>query len=167
MSSNIPAREGDEVWEMQLPGRVHVAVTNHLGRTVDRTVQGKRSRLRIGTLDRQLAEEGIRDVANNPFRNGTLTHLSGGPALQEDANALSDGDLREVFEIHDEEFVSLIDSLSEVNVRRMLNMAKAGKTNQGVDATVSQLTALKDLIADKWPIGGSTPTYDEMQAAGN
>lgn len=158
----IPARDGEEVWEMQLPGRVHIAVTNHLGRPADRTVQGKGSRLRIGTLDRQLAEEMIRLPENNPFRNGTLVHLSGGPAPVEDPNALSDSDLREIFAVHDGEFAELIASLTEVNVRRMKDMAKAGKPKGGVDATVSQVQMIADLIEERWPIGGSTPTYDEM-----
>jgi hypothetical protein len=33
------------------------------------------------------------------------------------------------------------------------------------DAAASQIRALDSIIERKWPIGGTTPTYEEMMAA--
>ena len=153
----VPTRDGEEVWELTVPGRVHVEVTNHLGRPADATAVGKGSRLRLSTLDRQLAEERVRDQALNPFRNGTLVQVVGAKD-GDSANALSDADMLEIFALSPAEFESVIADLTELNIRRLKAMTILA------DATASQIAAIDDLLQERYPIGGSMPTYDEMMA---
>lgn len=151
-----PAKPGEEIWELNVPGRVHVEVTNHLGHPTNRTVAGKGSRLRISTMDRELAEEQIRNAEHNPFRNGMLMPVGG--SADRDAAQLSDEDLASLFtDAKDKEFDEILSGLSEVNVRRMAAMA------QPVDASLSQSAMIKEQIENRWPIGGTTPTWEEMQ----
>jgi hypothetical protein len=155
--------EQTEVWELTLPGRVHVAVTNHLGRERDLTAKGKGSRLRLSTLDRELAEEQIRVPQINPFRNGMLVQV-GGPKLEGDVRkeAIADDELVEYFGVKDEDsFKELIEEVGEVNLRRLQTMAE----DPAIDVTVVQSRAITELIADRYPIGGDTPTYREMMGS--
>lgn len=153
----IAQREGEEIWEMTVPGRVHVEITNHRGRPQDLTVRGVGQRLRISTTDREIAQERIRGEEHDPFRNGTLRRIDTGERLEEKSkDELSDEDLTEVFTLTGDEFETIVDELSELNVRRMNAMADT------VDATSSQSAYLKKIIEDRYPVGGTTPTYEEM-----
>jgi hypothetical protein len=160
MSTSMAERAGEEIWELMVPGRVHVEVTNHRGRPQNLSVSGKKSRLRISTTDREIAQERIREAEHDPFRNGMLRRVDSKVLAAERAvNELSDEDLREVFNLTGDEFEDMVRSFSEVNVRRM-----AGMTEE-VDASNSQIAFLKQYIADTWPIGGTVPSWEEMQQA--
>lgn len=150
--------EQQEIWETTVPGRVTVTITNSRGRPQDLSVVGAGQRLRITATDRELVEESIRDRQNNPFRNGTLYQV-GGPKAIEPASpdALSDEDLRLTFESTGAEFESIVEALSEVNVRRLKVLTGP------VDASRSQIEFLDKIIAERYPVGGDTPTYREMQ----
>lgn len=153
-------RAGEEIWELMVPGRVHVEVTNHRGRPQNLTVIGRNSRLRISTTDREIAQERIRTPENDPFRNGMLRRIdSQANDAERDANELSDEDLTHVFNLSGAEFEEMVRSFSQTNVRRMKAMA------EDVDATASQIAFLKSYIDEKWPIGGTVPSYEEMQRA--
>jgi hypothetical protein len=153
-------RAGEEIWELMVPGRVHVEVTNHRGRPQNLTVIGRNSRLRISTTDREIAQERIRTPENDPFRNGMLRRVdSKASDAERDANELSDDDLTHVFNLSGVEFEEMVMSFSETNVRRMRAMA------EDVDASASQISFLKTYINEKWPIGGTVPSYEEMQRA--
>lgn len=147
-----------EIWESAIPGRVSVTVTNSRGNPQTASVMGKGNRLRISASDREVAEEQIRDPQNNPFRNGMLYQV-GGPAGEASADALSDDDLAAVFEMTGDEFANVINSLSEVNVRRLKNLTGP------IDASRSQVEMLDQVIAERFPVGGDTPSYREMQGA--
>lgn len=154
---SIAERPGEEIWELLVPGRVHVEVTNHRGRPQDLTVRGVGSRLRLTTTDREIAQERIRDTAHDPFRNGMMRRIDSAASEADRAHdELSDDDLTEIFTFTGAEFEDVVNALSEVNIRRLNAMAEA------VDATASQTAFLKKLIQTRYPIGGSTPTYDEM-----
>lgn len=155
--------EQTEIWELTLPGRVHVNVLNHLGREKDLTARGKGGRIRLSTLDRELAEEQIRVPQINPFRNGMLVQV-GGPKLEGDIRkeAVPDEDLIEFFSMKDEAgFMELIQEVGEVNLRRLQMMAE----DPAVDVSVVQKRAIDELIVDRYPIGGDTPTYREMMGS--
>lgn len=157
---SVAERPGEEIWELTVPGRVHVEVTNHRGRPQDLTVKGVGSRLRLSTTDREITQERIRSVEHDPFLNGTLRRIdSGAKESDRSADELSDEDLRGVFEMTGPEFEDVVAALSEVNIRRMKELAPK------VDATASQTAFLAKIIQQRFPIGGSTPTYDEMMAA--
>lgn len=156
----LAQRAGEEIWEMTVPGRVHVEITNHRGRPQDLTVRGVGQRLRLSTTDREIAQERIREAEHDPFRNGTLRRIDTGERLDEPSkDELSDDDLTEIFNLTGDEFEAIVGELSELNIRRMNGMAES------VDATASQIAYLKKTIEERFPIGGSTPTYEEMMRA--
>lgn len=156
----VVERPGEEIWELTVPGRIHIEVTNHRGRPQDLSVKGVGSRLRLTTTDREIAQERIRERSNDPFTNGWLRRIDSGARSDERAHdELSDADLTEIFTLTGGEFEDIVRELSEVNIRRMNAMAQA------VDATASQTLFLKQIIEERYPIGGDTPTYREMQNA--
>lgn len=148
-----------EIWESTIPGRVTVTVTNSRGNRQDQSVVGNGSRLRITTDDRELVEEQVRDPQNNPFLNGMLYQVGGPTRADSSPDALSDDDLKDVFDMTGDEFANIVAGLSEVNIRRLKSLTGP------VDASKSQIEFLDEIIATRFPIGGDTPTYREMQGA--
>jgi len=145
-----------EIWESTIPGRVSLTVENSRGQQQTVSVSGKGSRLRLSQLDRELAEEVIRKPENNPFRNGMLVRVDGkGHAPSPDE--LSDDDLKAIFELDQSDFQNTVRELGQVNVRRLKAMVVE------VDASKSEMEFIDEVIQEKWPIGGSMPTYEEMQ----
>lgn len=164
-STPLAQRAGEEIWESNIPGRVFVESTNpSTGRAKSTSCVGKGSRLRISTLDRLIAEEGIRESSNNPFRNGMLTRVDAeADKLDGDvSNALTDTQLFELFALTPAEFIGALDSLTELNVRRL----KEACVSQ--DATNSQVEAIQAVLDKKYPVSsGETPTWREMQGTPN
>lgn len=163
------AQAEKEIWESTIPGRVAVLVTDDRGRETTDSVLGKGRRLRITAEDRELNEERVRDPQNNPFRNGMLVRVNrvepaepagpdAPPADKPSDNELTDDDLSGLFELESDDFEAAVKALSEVNVRRLLELAKER------DAKASQIGFLGNYIQETWPVGGDTPTYREMQA---
>lgn len=145
-----------EIWELTLPGRVTMTVTNSQGRPQEISAMGKGQRLRTSAEDRQIAEEGIRNPDNNPFLNGMLVRIDT-EGHQPAPNELSDADLGAIFELDQQDFQATVSALGEVNVRRLKAMFA------DVDASKSEIDFVNTLIEERFPIGGSMPTYDEMQ----
>lgn len=150
-----------EIWELTIPGRVSLSV--HLPGGVVRTVsrKGEGQRLRVTTYDRKIAQEGVRLTNNDPFRNGALIRVdtAGAKALKSH-NELGDKALAEVFELEDDDFTTTLDSLSEVNVRRLRAMTRKAK------ASAVQADAIEAIIETKWPIGADTPSNKEARGDG-
>ena len=153
------AEKTREIWESTIPGRVSLTVENAQGRQQTVSVVGKGKRLRITQLDRELAEEVIRNHEHNPFRNGMLVRVDG-KGHDPSADELSDDDLKAIFELDQSDFQATVDQLGQVNVRRLKAMVTE------VDASKSEIEYLDEIIQQKWPIGGSMPSYDEMQPSG-
>jgi hypothetical protein len=128
------------------------------------TVGGREgARLRIAALDREITQEQIVDRDNDPFVNGMLRRVDGDQQAVKETQtiqALTTEDLVTVFAKEGAGFQRHVDALSELNVRRMLSIAK------DVDATLSQQQYLKESIERRWPItSGDTETYRELKAA--
>jgi hypothetical protein len=155
-------REGEEVWEITVPGTVWVEVTNDRGKSVPLRVGGRPgARLRISAEDRELTQERIVDRELDPFVNGMLVRVDADQQQVEKTrsdDALTTEDLLKIFATQGKKFQTTVDGLGEVTVRRMWEMA------EDVDATASQINYLKDSIERRWPIGGDTKVYREMQA---
>lgn len=153
----------EEVWETTGSGWVYAQVTGIDGKP--RTVKaGGRpgQKLRISEYDRIRNQERVIDDKADPFSNGMLLRVSP-PADDfdtENPNHLSAEDVIELFSITGPEFAKRIDALNEYNVRRMLELC------EDLDATNSQIQTLKSTVALKWPIGGDTPMYRELQGLG-
>lgn len=158
--------DGKEIWESTVPGRISVTVTDERGRETTESVLGKGKRLRLRALDRQINEERIRDEQNNPFTNGMLICINrptvaagdGEPEVPVGAsdNELSDDDLAGLFDLDVVDFEPAVQSLTEVNVRRLKMLAVER------DAKASQIGFINDYIQEKWPVGKDTPTYREI-----
>lgn len=156
----LMTREGEEIWELNVPGTVWVEVTNDRGRPVPLRVGGKQgARLRISTEDRVLNQERVVDPEVDPFTNGMLVRLDADQQQDEKTksiDALTDSDLVRIFAKNGRAFQASVDKLNQLSVRRMSEMAAT------VDATSSQVAYLKESIERRWPIGGDTPTYREI-----
>lgn len=146
-----------EIWESTIPGRVSLTIENSQGRPQTISIIGKGSRFRIAETDRELAEEVVRQKGNNPFRNGMLVRVDDGKGHAPSPDELSDDDLKAIFTLDQSDFQATVRELGEVNVRRLKAMVVE------VDASKSEMEFIDELIQEKWPIGGSMPTYEEMQ----
>lgn len=145
-----------EIWESTIPGRVSLMIENSRGQQQTVSVVGKGKRLRLTQLDRELAEEVIRTPDNNPFRNGMLVRVDG-KGHDPSSDELADDELQAIFELDQDDFRATVTALGQVNVRRLKAMVAE------VDASKSEIEFLDELISTRWPIGGSMPSYDEMQ----
>jgi len=152
-------REDEEVWESCIEGRVWVEITDHRGAPKSMSTFGVGDRLRITTMDRQRNQEVCRDAGLDPFVNGMLMRVDkdaqGDPETQS-RQTHTEEDLKMVFTLEDAAFAEYVKELNELNVRRMKDMAPA-------HATVWQDKHLADQLSERWPIGGDTATWREMQ----
>lgn len=153
-----PSRPHEEIWELTCDSRVSLEVSNERGGTKDITAQGTGQVLRITTVDREMAEEVVRDAELNPFRNGMLIRVDNGPHTPS-PDELSDEELAAMFELDNDDFEAVLPNLSEVNVRRLKAMTVQA------DVKHQQVQILGQYIEDRYRIGGSMPSYDEMQQA--
>ena len=152
------SRPDEEIWECTIPGRVSMDVSNERGGTKHISVIGNGKRLRINTIDRERAEEVIRDGQNNPFRNGMLVRIDANNGEHvPSADELTDDDLKVMFELDNDTFEAMVPELSEVNIRRLSVLAKA------VDARQAQVEFLKTYAEEHFAIGGTVPSWEEMQ----
>ena len=157
------AREGEEIWETTTPGHVWVRKTDDRGRAKLERVGGKEgARLRIKTVDREIAQE--EGGEQNAFESGLLKRVDSRAADEPEtqaSQALTTEELVIGFSKSGNAFQAYVNKLSEINVRRMYDMAEA------VDATASQSAYLKQYIKDNYRVGGDTPTYKEMAERGD
>lgn len=155
-----------EVWESNISGRVAMEVAGARPGTTRRlTTMGKGQRLRITVEDRELVEEGIRNIQNNPFANGKLTQIGGKTRVAPEGTEVlgtqqfSDDDLAMFFAMTPEDFRAALGELSEANVRRLRDLFR----DKG--GTVAQQEVINDYIEEKWPVSsGDTPSYREMRS---
>lgn len=159
------AREEDrvvETWESVVPGATYLWTYDRRDdRYIKSAVGGRHSRrLHITRDDRKYNQEliPIENKALDPFTNGSLRFLE---AATRDENLdtryhLTQEELTDLFEVRDVElFVEAIKDIgSELILRRL---AAIGEDK----ATVAQLEALKDLIRERYPIGGTQASLRE------
>jgi len=152
----------EEVWETTGPGMVHVQITGVDGKPRSIKAGGRPGqKLRISEYDRVKNQERVLDDRADVFTNGMLIKLS---PVDEDApinpNHLGAEDIIDLFNTTGPEFNTRIDELNEYNVRRLIELC------DDLDATNSQSQYLAETLAKKWPIGGDTPMYRELQGLG-
>lgn len=163
-----PADQVIETWEILIAGTIYVWIYDKRDdRYRSQKVSGTSgsSRLHLTRDDRKYNQE-ILPVENrhlDVFTNGALRLVE---SSERDEHLdiryhYTDADLAEMFEVRDPELflqaVSEIDS--ELILRRLVAMAED-------KATVAQNTALKELVAERYPIGGTQATVREMIEAG-
>lgn len=146
-----------EIWVCQIPGRVSLAVEDlRTGRIKTLSVRGKGQVLRLTDQQRELAEEKILHAEVNPFRNGMLIRRQSDSERSD--QELSDDDLVDLCALEDDEFEAIVGSLSEINVRRLKELAIQS------DASYNKVGFLTEYIAETYPIGGDTPTYRDIMS---
>lgn len=162
-----------EVWESMVPGTCWVWTRDprRPGEYTKTRVGGRgggSKRLRITTDERRYHEEQVIDEMNdsNPFRNGALRLVSidDGGEVVDDIHTnyhLTDTQLIEYFEVKDEDvFKGAMDDIgSELILRRIFSLAEK-------NGSVSQHAVLRDLLEERYKMGGTQRTVREMIAAG-
>jgi hypothetical protein len=156
----VYTRPGEEVWETTTDGTVWYTITDERRVVHERSAGGKAgTRLRIKTTDRMVNMDAVGYGRKGVFENGLLVRIDSG--VQDEPNspdALSRDDLLVGFAKNGNAFRSFVDKLSELNVRRMKDMAEE------IDATASQIAYLKQTVTEKFVIQGDTPTYREIKS---
>ncbi len=157
-----------ETWESAIPGAVYVWVYDKReDRYVKQAVGGRSAsrRLHITRDDRKYNQEliPVENTALDPFTNGALRFVT---AASRDESLdvryhFTDEELGQVFELRDlanfNEAIRDIDS--ELILRRLSDMSET-------IGTVAQVEALKDLLRERYPIGGTQKSVREMIEAG-
>jgi len=157
-----------ETWETTTEGTTWVSVMDpREGRYVKRRVGGRQGgsrRLHISVDDRRFNQEQVVEEMreHDPFTNGQLVLISSDRAEDIDTTYhLTNDDLRALLSIKDSAtFESEVaDIKSELILRRLVEVAEK-------DATVAQLEFIRDLIRDRYKVGGTQRTVREMMLAG-
>ena len=150
----------EEVWLCMVSGEIWVEVTDHKGAPRSRSVSGTSGRLRITTEDRIRCQERVLDPVNDPFTNGCLIRVDADQQVDPitaSADAMTNEQLAEAFELAGGDFEDFLDAISEVNVRRMLVIAHE------INAGVQHHSAIKDIIERKFAVGGTTDSNEQAR----
>lgn len=151
------AREGEEVWAVQVPGAIHLKTTSHnrFGQTVEAEMAIGPNRVghhfRIKTVDREENQARCYDPKLDPFRNGMLVRIDGDqqadPATAS-PDALGTEELLDIFDLELEDFKARVQDLGEVTLRRLAEVGEA------MDCSHKQITYVRDLIEERYTKGG-------------
>lgn len=165
------AQNGDsviETWEITTAGTVWVWTYDKRNDTYVKTRcggrQGGSKRLHISSDDRRYNQEQVVDEmkSQDPFTNGLLKLVSKERAEDIDATYhLGPENLRDILKVTDEELfrTEVSDIKSELILRRLRDEAETY-------GTVSQLRFITDLIEERYKVGGTQRTVQEMLNAG-
>jgi hypothetical protein len=159
------AKTNIETWEITTEGTVWVLVSDprdpsgYKKQRVGGRAGGSK-RLRLSTDDRRYNEEQIVSEMEkeNPFRNGLLRLID--QTSQDDivkTYHLTNDDLKTILEIRDEKmFEEAVQGItSELIIRRLAALAEK-------EATMAQLNYIKDLIEDRYKVGGTQKAVQEI-----
>lgn len=157
-----------ETWESAIEGTVWVWVYDRREDRYQKQAVGGRSaskRLHITRDDRKYNQEQIpvENSTHDPFTNGALRFIDA--ATRDESLDMryhfTDTELAQVFELRDQDlFVEAVRGFeSELILRRLGAMSeKLG--------TLVQVEAIRDLIQERYPIGGTQRSVREMIEAG-
>lgn len=168
--SEMPDRS--ETWQTTTTSTVWVWTRNaRIPGTFQKTRVGGKSggsrTLRITTDERRYNEEQVIDemADHNPFRNGQLRLVSVDGGLKPDDIIenfhKTDEELLDYFGIDDEALFK--EGVSEIHSQLILRRLLVLCERKG---SVVQQNVLRDLVEDRYKVGGSQKTFREMEAAG-
>lgn len=157
--------EDVEIWEIQIPGTIYVKVRNPEIQGTWKTIRANGDkgpkRLQLTASERKHNRELIPEENQHldPFTNGSLRCIVGDP--KNDKTWLTDEDLAAIIGLEDdrlyEEEVAAISM--ELTLRRLLDLcARIG--------TVRRYEFVRDLVQDRYKVGGTQPSVQEMIDAG-
>lgn len=151
-----------ETWEVTIPGAVWVYRYDKRNRSYAQVKVGGPSgpkRVRITADDREYTQEQIIDEnkSMDPFLNGMLVKIVKGKRV---GPGLSDEDIREYLVEDIEQFEELVRAIdSEIVIRRLRDVVEE-------HGTVRQFELVREVIEEKWKVGGTQRTVREMIEAG-
>lgn len=160
-----------ESWEITTGGTVWVWTRDarnpgHMQKTRVGGRAGGSRRLRISRDERRYNEEQIIEEMNehNPFKNGSLKLVSSDDKPADDVDTtyhLDQADMLALLEVKDEEtFKSEIEAIkSELIMRRLYMIAEK-------NATMAQLTIIREIVDERYKVGGTQRTVREMIETG-
>jgi hypothetical protein len=150
-----------ETWEIQIPGTARVWVRDRrFGTYQPKKVSGKGpKRITLSRDEREYNQELVpeENERHNPWTNGTLVQIVGGTKQGE----LTDEALRAYLELESEEaFTEAVSDIDiELTLRRLIGFA-------ATDGRMWQVTILRELIDERYRVGGTQRTVQEMYDEG-
>lgn len=157
-----------ETWEITTGGTVHVWVkdpreANGYRKTTVGGRQGGSRRVTLSTADRRFNQDQIAygNEGLDVFRNGILRKVDSVVVDDVDLTNQYTADQLVAFfnERSEAKFKKKVEAItSELVLRRLVDVAEK-------EATVAQLEFLKELITERYPIGGTQRTVREMMKA--
>jgi len=159
----MPARAGEEVWAIQVPGAVSLKITtfNRFGQAVEgqMTVGPNRqgTEFRIKVEDREENQARIMDPGHDPFRNGMLVRVDANQqTIPETASpdALTTEDLLDIYDLEGAKFEARVRSLGELPMRRL------AEVGESMDCSHRQITFVRELLQERFAKGGPQTTLE-------
>jgi hypothetical protein len=160
---NMPVRDGEEVWAIQVPGSVSLKVTsfNRFGQAVEAqmTVGPNRSghEFKIKVEDREENQARCVDPELDPFRNGMLVRVDNDqqadPATASE-DALTTEALLDIYDLEPDKFEARVRALGELPLRRLADVGES------MDCSHRQIGFVRELIAERYSKGGPQGTLE-------
>ena len=144
-----------ETWEIQTAGALTVWKRDKRSGDYrkERVAATGPKRLRLSRDDREYNQELIpeENAHLDPFTNGMLAQVVGKKLV-----GITREEIIGLLEIKDEAFVRAIAEIdNELTIRRLLELAES-------DGTVAQVAALREVIDERYRVGGTQRTVREM-----
>ena len=161
----MSVKDEQEIWEIQIPGTIWTRVRNHevpgTWKTIRANGEKGPKRLTITAAERQYNQELIPEENEHldPFKNGSLKCVQGAP--KDLKTWLDDDDLAAIIGLEDDAlFEEEVTSCQlELTLRRLLDLAER-------TATVPRYTFIRDLVDERYKVGGTQRSVAEMIEAG-
>lgn len=161
------AARGFEVWQMQIPGTIHLRtmVPNRFGQLVEDTLTVGPNRVghqfRISHEDREDNQQHVADSAYDPFRNGILARIDvDQQTVPETAsiNALTTEQILEIFDLTQDTFEEEIKRYAEIPLRRMIDVGER------MDVSHRKIDAISRLVDERYSVAKSQPSMTSGKA---
>lgn len=160
---DLPAREGEEVWAIQVPGTVVLRVTtfNRFGQAVEGSMSVGPNRtgtqFRIKTEDREENQARCMEPALDPFLNGMLVRIDSDQQSDprtKSADAMTTEDLLNVYDLDGDKFEARVQKMGELPLRRL------AEVGESMDCSHRQINYVRELIAARYTKGGPQTTLE-------
>jgi hypothetical protein len=159
------SKDETEVWEIQIRGTIWTRVRNPEVPGTWKTIRANGTRgpkrITITASERQHNQELIpeENAHLDPFTNGSLRCVAGSP--KDIKTWLTDEDLSAIIGLEDDAlFEEEVTSISmELTLRRLLDLAERA-------ATVPRHAFVRDLVQERYAVGGTQRSVQEMIDAG-
>lgn len=154
-----------EIWEIQIPGTIYTKVRNHeiagTWKTIKANGTNGPKRLTLLASERRYNRELIPDenAHLDPFSNGSLRCVVGEPKNHK--TWLTDEDLEAIIRLESEDLYKeeVAGITLELTLRRLLDLAQR-------IATVSRYEFVKEVVQERYQVGGTQRAVAEMIEAG-